>query len=187
MRLGSTMTWRAHEDASDPHAVTSTSAGCGRRDRRRCAARAAPARRAGTAVDQAGLAGPALRGWRSGRQRNEGGGLLDRKLELVVEDDLSSLEATIRAARKLIDKDKVAIIMGLWASADVTAIAPLCWDAKIMVFSLAAADSLTQLPHQGYLARTQPSTSLQGRQFGHFAVGEGARNVFIMMPQTPFS
>jgi branched-chain amino acid transport system substrate-binding protein len=118
---------------------------------------------------------------------NEGGGLLDRKLELVVEDDLSSLEATIRAARKLIDKDKVAIIMGLWASADVAAIAPLCWDAKIMVLCLAAADSLTQLPHQGYLARTQPSTSLQGRQFGHFAVGEGARHVFIMMPQTAFT
>jgi branched-chain amino acid transport system substrate-binding protein len=118
---------------------------------------------------------------------NEGGGLLGRRLELVVEDDLSSLEATIRAARKLIDEDEVAIIMGLWSSADVTAIAPLCWDAKIMVLSLAAADSLTQLPHQGYLARTQPSTSLQGRQFGNFAAGEGARHVFIMMPQTPFT
>src|SRR5258706_306725 len=93
----------------------------------------------------------------------------------------------MRADRKLIDEVKVAIIMGLWAAADVAAIAPLCWDAKIMVLSLAAADSLTQLPHQGYLARTQPSTSLQGRQFGHFAVGEGARHVFIMMPQAAFT
>jgi branched-chain amino acid transport system substrate-binding protein len=118
---------------------------------------------------------------------NEAGGLLGRKVELVVEDDRSSLEATVLAARKLIDEDKVAIIMGLWASADVTAIAPLCWDAKIMVLSLAAADSLTQLPHQGYLARTQPSTSLQGRQFANFAIGEGASHVFIMMPPTPFT
>jgi branched-chain amino acid transport system substrate-binding protein len=118
---------------------------------------------------------------------NEAGGLLGRKIELVVEDDPNGLEATLRAARKLIDEDKVAIIMGLWTSADVTAIAPLCWDAKIMVLSLAAADSLTQLPHQGYLARTQPSTTLQGRQFGNFAVGERARHVFIMMPATPFT
>jgi branched-chain amino acid transport system substrate-binding protein len=118
---------------------------------------------------------------------NEGGGLLGRKIELVVEDDRSSFEATMRAARKLIDEDKVEIIMGLWASADVTAIARLCWEARIMVLSLAAADSLTQLPHQGYLARTQPSTSLQGRQIGNFAVGEGATHVFIMMPQTSFT
>ena len=118
---------------------------------------------------------------------NAAGGLLGRRIELVVADDVSSLEATVRAARKLIETDKVETVMGLWASADATAIAPLCWQAKVMMLTLAAADSITRLPHQGYVARTQPSTSLQGLQFGRFAVGEGVRHLFILMPQTSFT
>jgi len=118
---------------------------------------------------------------------NAAGGLLGRQVALIVADDVSSREATVRAARKLIDDGKVESIMGLWSSADATAIAPLCWQAKVMMLTLAAADSITQLPHQGYVARTQPSTSLQALQFGRFALGEGVRHLFILMPQAAFA
>ena len=46
---------------------------------------------------------------------------------------------------------------------------------------------LTKLPHQGYLIRTQPNTTLQGRKFGEYAVELGAKKVFFMAPQTPFT
>jgi branched-chain amino acid transport system substrate-binding protein len=118
---------------------------------------------------------------------NEAGGLLGRRVELVVEDDISNIDATVRAARKLIAVDKVESVMGIWASADAMAIAPYCWQAKVMMLCLAAADSITQLPHQGYVARTQPSTGLQGLQFGILAVGEGVRHLFILMPRTAFA
>jgi branched-chain amino acid transport system substrate-binding protein len=118
---------------------------------------------------------------------NAAGGVLGRPLELAVADDVSSLEATVRAARKLIDGAKVESIMGLWSSADAAAIAPLCWQAKVMMLTLAAADGITALPHQGYVARTQPSTSLQGLQFGRFALGERVRHLFILMPQAAFA
>ncbi len=118
---------------------------------------------------------------------NAAGGLLGRRIELVVEDDRAGLEATVRVARKLITVDKVEVIMGVWGSADATAIAPFCWQAKVMLLCLAAADSITQLPHQGYVARTQSSSSLQGQQFGRFAVGEGARHLFVLMPRTAFT
>jgi branched-chain amino acid transport system substrate-binding protein len=118
---------------------------------------------------------------------NEAGGLLGRRIELVVEDDQSNIDATVRAARKLIAVDKVESIMGIWASADAMAIAPYCWQAKVMMLCLAAADNITQLPHQGYVARTQPSTSLQGLQFGILAVSEGIRHLFVLMPRTVFA
>jgi branched-chain amino acid transport system substrate-binding protein len=118
---------------------------------------------------------------------NAAGGLLGRRIELVVEDDVASIEATVRAARKLIALDKVEIITGVWASADAAAIAPLCWQAKIMMLCLAAADGITRLPHQGYVARTQPSTSLQGLQFGRLAAGEGVGHLFVLMPPTAFT
>src|SRR5581483_1822288 len=118
---------------------------------------------------------------------NAAGGVLGRKVELVSEDTQTNPEAAVRAARKLIDVDKVCAIMGTWASAVTTAVAPLCWESKTFLCTVSGADSITQLPHQGYLIRTQPNTTLQGHKFGEFALAQGAKRVFVVSPQTPFT
>lgn len=117
---------------------------------------------------------------------NAAGGVLGRKLELFVEDDQTNAEAAVRAARKLIDVNKVAALMGTWASAVTTAVAPICWESKTFQTTTSGADSITLLPHQGYLIRTQPNTTLQGQKFGAFAIESGAKKVFFISPQTPF-
>lgn len=61
---------------------------------------------------------------------NGAGGVLGRQVQLVSEDDQTNPEAGLRAARKLIDVDQVAAIMGTWASAVTTAVAPLCWESR---------------------------------------------------------
>ena len=118
---------------------------------------------------------------------NAAGGVLGRRIELVNEDDQTNPEAGVRAARKLIDVDKVVAICGTWASAVTSAVAPLCWESKTFRATVSGADSITQLPHQGYLVRTQPTTTLQGRKFGEFALELGAKKTFYMGPQTPFA
>ncbi|MBL8589356.1 MAG: ABC transporter substrate-binding protein [Methylobacteriaceae bacterium] len=118
---------------------------------------------------------------------NAAGGVLGRKLEILVEDDQTNPEAGVRAARKLIDVDKVTAICGTWASSVTTAVAPLCWESKTFLATVSGADSITLLPHQGFLVRTQPNTTLQGRKFGEFALEQGAKRVFFLTPQTPFA
>lgn len=118
---------------------------------------------------------------------NAAGGVLGRKVELISEDDQTNPEAGVRAARKLIDVDKVSAILGTWASSVTTAVAPLCWVSKTFLATVSGADSITQLPHQGYLIRTQPNTTLQGRKFGEFCIAEKAKRVFFLSPQTPFA
>jgi branched-chain amino acid transport system substrate-binding protein len=120
-------------------------------------------------------------------QVNAAGGLLGRKLEYVGEDDQTNAEAGQRAARKMIDIDKVQAIMSVWASAVGTAVLPLCWENKVMMLAISAADSLAELPHQGYFVRTQPHTALQGAEFGRVALAMGAKNFYLIMPQTPFT
>src|SRR5437773_11329313 len=61
-------------------------------------------------------------------QVNGAGGVLGRRIRLFNEDDQTSPDAAVRAARKLIDVDRVAAIMGTWASAVTTGVAPLCWE-----------------------------------------------------------
>lgn len=118
---------------------------------------------------------------------NAAGGILGRKLEIISEDDQTNPEAGVRAARKLIDVDKVVAILGTWASSVTTAVAPLCWESKTFLATVSGADSITMLPHQGWLVRTQPNTTLQGRKFGEFALERGAKKVMFLTPQTPFA
>jgi branched-chain amino acid transport system substrate-binding protein len=118
---------------------------------------------------------------------NAAGGVRGRPIQIVIEDDQSNPEAAVRAAHKLIDVDKVVAIGGSYASAVTSAIAPLCWEGKTVLFTSSGADSITKLPHQGYIFRTSPTVTLQGTRLGDFAVELGAKRMFFLGPQTPFA
>jgi branched-chain amino acid transport system substrate-binding protein len=120
---------------------------------------------------------------------NAAGGLLGgRTVELSGEDTQTNPEAAVRAARKLIDADRVSAILGTWASSVTTAVAPLCWESKTMIACVSGSDTITLLPHQGYLIRTQPNSTLQMAKLAEFVGGElGAKRVFILGAQTPFA
>src|SRR5580704_12032148 len=118
---------------------------------------------------------------------NAAGGVLGRKIELVVEDDETNPEAAVRAAHKLVDVDRVPVIMGTWASAVTTAVAPVCWESKTFLTTVSGADSITHLPHQGYLIRTQPNNQLQATKHAEFIIRNGAKRVFILAIQAPFA
>ena len=118
---------------------------------------------------------------------NAAGGLLGRKVVLVVEDDQTNPEAAVRAARKLIDVTKVPAIMGTWASAVTTAVAPLCWESKTFLTTVSGADSITKLPHQGYLIRTQPNNHLQAGKHAEFIASLGVKRCYMMSIQAPFA
>ena len=118
---------------------------------------------------------------------NGTGGVLGRKIALVVEDDETNPEAAVRAAHKLIDVNKVPVLMGTWASAVTTAVAPVCWESKTFLTTVSGADSITHLPHQGYLIRTQPNNQLQATKHAEFIIRHGAKRVFILAIQAPFA
>jgi len=118
---------------------------------------------------------------------NAVGGLLGRKIEFVVEDDQTNPEAAVRAARKLIEVNKVPVIMGTWASAVTSAVAPVCWESKTFLTTCSGADPITLLPHQGFLIRTQPNSQLQGKAHAEFIASMGMKRVFVMAIQAPFA
>ena len=122
-----------------------------------------------------------------GEQINGVGGLLGRKVTFSIEDTQTNPEAAVRAARKLIDVDKVPVIMGTWASAVTTAVAPVCWESKTFLTTTSGADNITKLPHQGYLIRTQPNNYLQGEKHAEFMAGTGAKRIAVMSLQSPFA
>ncbi|PYN16061.1 MAG: ABC transporter substrate-binding protein, partial [Candidatus Rokuibacteriota bacterium] len=120
-------------------------------------------------------------------QVNAAGGVLGRRVQLASEDDQTNPDAGVRAARKLIDVDRVAAIMGTWASGVTTAVAPLCWESKTFLTTVSGADSITLLPHQGYLIRTQPTGHLQATKLAEFLLTQKVKRVFVLSAQTPYA
>ena len=118
---------------------------------------------------------------------NKGGGVLQRKIETIIEDDQTNPEAAVRAARKLIEVNKVPVIMGTWASAVTSAVAPVCWESKTFLCTVSGADSITQLPHQGYIIRTQPTSKLQATAHAEFIAAMGKKKVAVIGIQAPFA
>ena len=118
---------------------------------------------------------------------NAAGGVLGRQIELVSEDDETNPDSGVRGARKLVDIDKVPAIMGTWASAVTTAVAPLLWESKTFLTTVSGADSITKLPHQGYLVRTQPNNHLQAQNHAEFIAALGMKKVFVLGIQAPFA
>src|SRR3989449_1710885 len=117
---------------------------------------------------------------------NKAGGIHGRPVQLFHEDDQTNAEAGVRAARKLIDVNKVVAIVSTWASAVTLAVRPLCVEAKVFVIGVSGADAVTQGDHKGYIARTQPNTQLQGRMYAKFAVSKKEwKRVAYLALQTP--
>lgn len=118
---------------------------------------------------------------------NASGGVLGRRLQLYQEDAETNPDSGVKAAHKLIDIDHVVAICGTWASAVTTAVAPVCWQSRTMLFTVSGADSITKLPHHGYIIRTQPNSRLQALRVADFIAERGAKTFYSLSAQTPFA
>ena len=119
---------------------------------------------------------------------NKGGGIHGRPIQLFHEDSQTNPEAAVRAARKLIDVNKVVALMSTFASAVTLAVKPLAVEAKVFYISVSGADAVTEGHHGGYIARTQPNTKLQGQVYAKWVVSRKEwKRVALMTLQTPFA
>ena len=73
---------------------------------------------------------------------NAAGGVLGKKIEAVVEDGASENSVFAEKARKLLERDKVAAIIGCYTSASRKALLPVLNQAKGLLFSGVSPDGL---------------------------------------------
>ncbi|MHC1701962.1 MAG: ABC transporter substrate-binding protein [Humidesulfovibrio sp.] len=75
---------------------------------------------------------------------NAAGGVEGRKLEIIVYDDESDVNKCVMAAKKLIEQDKVAVVLGPSISGNTLAISKFFAPAKIPLVSCAAAEKIVK-------------------------------------------
>ncbi|WP_425993233.1 ABC transporter substrate-binding protein [Afipia sp. DC4300-2b1] len=96
---------------------------------------------------------------------NSKGGILGKKIELVVEDNKSNPTEAAAVAEKLITADKVPVIMGAWGSSLTLAVMPKLMEYKVpMVVETSSSGKITTTGNP-YIFRISPPSSVEAAAF----------------------
>lgn len=99
---------------------------------------------------------------------NKAGGINGRPLEVIYEDGQCNAKAAINAANKLINVNKVPVVIGGLCSTETAAFAPAAMKNKVVVFSYgSSAPSLSKTGK--YFFRSYPSDAFQGKFAAEYA------------------
>jgi urea transport system substrate-binding protein len=85
---------------------------------------------------------------------NASGGVLGKKLEPVIEDGASDWPTFAEKAKKLIQRDKVAVTFGCWTSASRKAVLPVFEGNKALLFYPVQYEGLESSPYIYYMGAT---------------------------------
>jgi branched-chain amino acid transport system substrate-binding protein len=100
-------------------------------------------------------------------EANAKGGALGRKIELATEDDESNSTKGVTIARKLIEKDRVPLIVATYATAVALAVTRVARDYKIPVLSCGSTGAIATQdnpPGDPWFFRCWPDSDMQGEQ-----------------------
>jgi len=86
---------------------------------------------------------------------NKSGGILGRKIELIVKDSGGSSEKAISFTKQLIDEEEVVAIIGPTTSGETLAIKDICQKSGVVLISCASAETITT-PVAQYIFKVPP-------------------------------
>ncbi|NET03995.1 MAG: ABC transporter substrate-binding protein [Symploca sp. SIO2B6] len=115
-------------------------------------------------------------------QVNACGGVNEQSVELIVEDSQTDPNASLNAMTKLTELDRVAGVIGAFASSVSTAALPIAVRNKVMMISPGSTSPVfTQQAQKGefkgYWARTAPPDTYQARALAKLANQKGFKRV----------
>jgi branched-chain amino acid transport system substrate-binding protein len=112
---------------------------------------------------------------------NQGGGVLGRKLQLVAYDSAGNAEKARTFVKRLIEQDKVDVIVGGSTTGETMAVVPLVEAAQVPFISLAGAVVIIEpvkkwvfkTPHTDRMACEKIFIDMQSRKFSKIALISG--------------
>ena len=97
---------------------------------------------------------------------NASGGILGKKVDLIIEDNKSNPKEAVSAAEKLIVKDKVPVMMGAWSSTYTLAVMPKLMEYGVpMVVETSSSGKITTSGNP-WIFRISPTSEMEAKAFG---------------------
>src|ERR1700760_504492 len=100
---------------------------------------------------------------------NAKGGVLGKKIELVIEDNKSNPTEAAAVAEKLITSDKVPILMGAWGSSLTLAVMPKLMEYETPMVVETSSSSKITTSGNPYIFRISPPSSVEADSFRSIA------------------
>lgn len=96
---------------------------------------------------------------------NAKGGVLGKKIELVIEDNKSNPTEAAAVAEKLITNDKVPVMMGAWGSSLTLAVMPKLLEYKVPMLVETSSSGKITTSGNPYIFRISPPSSVEAHAF----------------------
>jgi branched-chain amino acid transport system substrate-binding protein len=97
---------------------------------------------------------------------NEKGGVMGKKLEVIIEDNKSNPKEAVATAEKLIVRDKVPVMMGAWSSTYTLAVMPKLMEYGVpMVVETSSSGKITTSGNP-WIFRISPTSEMEAISFG---------------------
>lgn len=104
-------------------------------------------------------------------------------IKVIYEDDAFVVADTVKAFRKLVEIDKVDVVLSL-ASQPSNAIAPLAEQAKVPLFAWASDSNVSK--GRRYVVRTYPTGFEEGATIAKIALVEGHKKIGVFVSQNDY-
>ncbi|HEX8417415.1 MAG TPA: ABC transporter substrate-binding protein, partial [Methylobacterium sp.] len=108
---------------------------------------------------------------------NAKGGVLGRKIELVVEDNKSNPTEAAAVAEKLITSDKTPVMMGAWGSSLTLAVMPKLADYETAMLVETSSSGKITTSGNPYVFRISPPSALEAEAFSPMVAKLGLKKV----------
>lgn len=112
---------------------------------------------------------------------NDNGGILGKKIQLIVEDNKSNPTEASNVTEKLIVRDKVSALLGAWSSTYTLASMPKLMEYEIpMLVETASSSKITQLGNP-YVFRISPTSAMEAKSFAERVKPMGIKKVDFLV------
>jgi branched-chain amino acid transport system substrate-binding protein len=96
---------------------------------------------------------------------NRKGGVLGRKIQLIIEDNKSNPKEAVAAAEKLIVRDKVPVMMGAWSSTYTLAVMPKLMEYGVPMLVETSSSGKITTSGNPWIFRISPTSEMEAQVF----------------------
>jgi branched-chain amino acid transport system substrate-binding protein len=117
---------------------------------------------------------------------NKAGGVLGKKIQLIIEDNKSNPTEAVSTVEKLTQKDKVPVLVGAWSSTLTLAVMPKLEEYKVpMVVETSSSGKITTSGNP-YIFRISPTSAMEAKAFQPLVAKLGIKKADFLYTNNDF-
>src|SRR6185369_2003501 len=117
---------------------------------------------------------------------NKAGGVLGKKIQLIIEDNKSNPTEAVSTVEKLISKDKVPVLMGAWSSTLTLAVMPKLMEYQVPMLVETSSSGKITTSGNPYIFRISPTSEMEAKAFSGMVKTFGIKKADFLATNNDF-